>query len=314
MADLFPIIDVPAASANSTEAMGTKRKFWYFDSGAEFLFKQATPATGEDWAEKIASELCELVGLPHADYDLALCEGKRGCVSPKFVPEGMALFHGNEILLAIDPNYPATSTGSRNFYRVSQHRLDVVSEILRLAKPPLGWTPPPKHETGSQIFAGYVLFDAWIGNSDRHHENWALIIKRSTAQDKDLRLYLSPTYDHASSLGRNESDAARRMRLQRRDPKYTVEAYATKCRSAFFDKVGDSKAMTTFQAAEKVAGIEPVASADWIEAIANVSLGVLEELFARIPPNMISPTAIEFAIMVLQFNRNRLLSILEKLK
>lgn len=50
--------------------------------------------------------------------------------------------------------------------------------------------------------AGYVTLDALILNTDRHHENWALIRARSS--DGRLIHRVAPTFDHASSLGRNE--------------------------------------------------------------------------------------------------------------
>ncbi len=54
------------------EPLGTKRKFWYIDDrDRRMLFKAEERGTGEDWAEKIACELCGLLGLPHVSYDLA---------------------------------------------------------------------------------------------------------------------------------------------------------------------------------------------------------------------------------------------------
>ena len=50
-----------------SEQLGTKRKIWYQDDDGKFLlFEEGRPGTGENRAEKLASELCELIGLPHA--------------------------------------------------------------------------------------------------------------------------------------------------------------------------------------------------------------------------------------------------------
>jgi hypothetical protein len=54
------------------------------------------------------------------------------------------------------------------------------------------------------------MLDALIGNTDRHHENWGLVLQ-GTSDHQDLRL--APTFDHASSLGRNETDERREARL-----------------------------------------------------------------------------------------------------
>ena len=66
---MFQIIRVDSRSAESLETLGAKPKFW-FDNRSR-LFKAEVRGTGEDWAEKIACELCGLLGLPHVHYDLA---------------------------------------------------------------------------------------------------------------------------------------------------------------------------------------------------------------------------------------------------
>jgi hypothetical protein len=75
------------------------------------LFKAEERGTGEDWAEKLACELCRRIGLPHVDCDLA--EEYNGedylhpsVVCPHCAPAPLSLILGNELLLAHDPDYP----------------------------------------------------------------------------------------------------------------------------------------------------------------------------------------------------------------
>lgn len=70
-----------------------------------------------------------------------------------------------------------------------------------------------------QKFADMVIFDAWIGNMDRHHENWAIFQKNVVVQfslfslTKEQRELLkrkrgfTPFFDHGSSLLFELSDA-----------------------------------------------------------------------------------------------------------
>src|SRR5277367_3362970 len=103
---MFPIIAVPEAGGTSIEQLGTKEKFWYEDPGlGTCLCKVVRPYTGEDWSEKIAAELADFLGLPHASYELAEWMQARCVVSPSFVPRLGALVLGNELLVQIDPNY-----------------------------------------------------------------------------------------------------------------------------------------------------------------------------------------------------------------
>jgi hypothetical protein len=84
MSDEFPIIIVTpqAYELSNQEAMGSKYKFWFeHPELGRCLYKQARLDLGEDWAEKVASELCELLGIPHANYELAATsEGNLGVV------------------------------------------------------------------------------------------------------------------------------------------------------------------------------------------------------------------------------------------
>lgn len=65
MSNQFPIFEVPEDAAEAEEAMGSRFKFWFHDPDlGNCLFKQVRFNTGEDWSEKIAAELAELLGLP----------------------------------------------------------------------------------------------------------------------------------------------------------------------------------------------------------------------------------------------------------
>ena len=84
---MFPVVTVPDQAADRTEPLGTKQKFWFRDNQSRrCLFKEGRPNSGDDWSEKVASELCELIGLPHVHYELALWKGRRGVVRRTFVP------------------------------------------------------------------------------------------------------------------------------------------------------------------------------------------------------------------------------------
>lgn len=86
MSDPFPIIEVPLDASQDIEDLGTKEKFWFRHPYLGCcLFKKARLNTGEDWAEKIAAQLCKLLGLPHAEQELAIYKGEKGTVSPSFL-------------------------------------------------------------------------------------------------------------------------------------------------------------------------------------------------------------------------------------
>ena len=59
----FPIKRVDRESAIATEYLGSKPKFWFRDGDRQLLFKAEVRGTGEDWAEIVASELCDRLGV-----------------------------------------------------------------------------------------------------------------------------------------------------------------------------------------------------------------------------------------------------------
>jgi hypothetical protein len=236
------------------------------------LYKKARQNTGEDWSEKIAAELCKLIKLPHAEYELAIFNQEKGTISKSFLPKNGSLIPGNEILAAVCLDYP------QNITDLSQHTLYNIFHIFKnfSINLPLHWTPLAGIETGIDTFVGYLLLDAWIGNSDRHHENWAFI-------DCEGKSYLAPTYDHASSLGRNESDEQKKKRLQTKDMGFSVEAYTNKCKSCLYANVGNKKPLTTFDAFCEAAKLYTQAANIWLDSLAKISTNITLELFKSIP-------------------------------
>lgn len=69
---------VPDEAPASAEAMGTKKKFWFFRTGQMWLYKATRPGSGEHWAEVLAAGLAGILGLPRAEYELARWRDKTG--------------------------------------------------------------------------------------------------------------------------------------------------------------------------------------------------------------------------------------------
>jgi hypothetical protein len=299
MLDKFQVLQVPkeAYDLSQNEPMGSKSKFWFKEpTFGRCLYKYTRPNTGEYWAEKIASELAELLQLPHARYELAeTWEGNFGIISLNFVPKGGTLIHGNEILTPLIPNYPTYDK-----YGASQHTIDVVFKAIQNLQVtlPQDVSVPNGIQNAVDMFVGYLLLDAWIGNGDRHHENWGFIRQKGNSYNI---LYLAPTYDHASSLGRELSDEKRKVR--------SVEAYTQKCLSAFYRNVNDLKPLKTFELFCEVANRYPHAVEVWLSCLENISTEKIDLILQRFPTERLSLISAQFAKKILMFNQKRLLSL-----
>jgi hypothetical protein len=122
----YPIIAVPDDASTQLEQLGTKPKFWFEDQdGSQMLFKEGYPGSGEHWAEKIACEIARCMGLPHAEYELAIWRGRSGVVSPNLAPGTARLILGNEVLAKVFSGYQASENR-----RDSQHTLLRVAALL----------------------------------------------------------------------------------------------------------------------------------------------------------------------------------------
>lgn len=298
----YEVVQVPPNTSTQLEQMGTKQKNWYEDEhGLPILFKEGRPGTGDNWAEKACCEIARLLGLPHAEYDFAILEGRQGVITPSIVPQGGRLILGNEILARAFANENYDSTAN------NQHTLKRVAASLRhrSTSTPLGWRCPADVGDAFGVFIGYLLLDALVGNQDRHHENWGLIRTASGA------LYLAPTYDHASSLGRNEIDQNRIDRLTTKDAGHTVAYYAQRARSSLYETRLSNKPLTTLDAFIHAAKIDPYASQYWLRRLRSIDPVLFkEEILEKIPSDWISQPAIDFAYAILTINRNRLLGLI----
>lgn len=296
----YPIVTVPRHTSAQLEQLGTKPKFWFrAEDGTLTLFKEGFEGSGEHWAEKLACEVAAALGLPHAHYDLAEFDGRLGVVSPNFVPTAGRLILGNELLAKVFTGY-----AEKPDYRCPQHTLTRVMAVLRSPQvgPPLDWDCPAAVDGAPGVFVGYLMLDALIGNQDRHHENWGLL----KVQDRGLTL--APTFDHASSLGRNEQDEARAERLATRDRGRSVAAYVQRARSGLYKTKNSNKAMTTLEAFSDAAASHASAAGYWRQRLSALDPGTLEAVVRQMPTSAMSQIAGRFAVQVMIENRIRLLA------
>ncbi|MEQ1837978.1 MAG: hypothetical protein ABL858_06540 [Candidatus Nitrotoga sp.] len=296
----YPIIQLPEDAPTQLEQLGTKTKFWYREpNGQSMLFKEGRPGTGENWAEKVCCEICRLFDIPHADYDLAAWKGRKGVVTRSFVPAGSRLVFGNELLGKIINDY---EEGKR--YHVRQHTVRTVMAVAASKGVgfPLEWIAPVEIKDAASLFVGYLMLDALVSNQDRHHENWGLVFV------PDQGVFFAPTFDHASSLGRNEIDKVRTEMLATRDKGRSVDAYVQRAISALFETPTSSRPLGTLEAYVEAAKIRPDAAAYWVKRLANINQEEFRAILAEVPSTEISAPAREFACRMLEINTQRILN------
>jgi len=147
--------------------------------------------------------------------------------------------------------------------------------------------------------AGYLLLDVLIGNQDRHEENWGLLVHGG-------EISLAPTFDHASSLGRNETDLVMERKLAEKHAAHGMAGYCAKAKSQLYERSG--RRFSTLGAFHAYAHHCKDQANFWLAQLERVNEISFRLLLNEVPSTHISAVAREFAIQLLIENRKRLLA------
>jgi hypothetical protein len=298
------ILEVDPTWRRGIEDMGSKPKFWFRYQDEMWLFKKARPNTGEHWAEKIASEIAALMGLPTHEALIATYEGQLGCAVRSFLKPGQTLVHGNELMAGAIDGYDK----SKHRGQADHHFENIVKTLERR------FTEPMVLRKVSILFVGYLMLDALVGNTDRHHENWGVVQVFTIKGNREalqiaisLRTKLAPTFDHASSLGRELLDAARLRMLS--DPT-ALRRYIQKGTGGIFRDAVAKKGLAPIALAEIISQSYPKFYEPWSKRIASLPVDFAQPLLDGIPDLYMSPVTKEFVLAFLSESRKMIMSIL----
>ncbi len=295
-------VDVSDWDRAEVEELGTKPKRWLSrpDTGDRWLMKYATTSRpagqqeyrkGDDWAERIAYGIAELLGIPAAPVELAFetsDSNKRfGTICQSVLREEESLVNGDELM---GERGIRVSRKNRGLYTV-----EAVFKSLEGIRPPRAMA---KDLSTWEVFVGYLALDALIGNTDRHEENWSAI--KSTQPDPQLRL--SPTFDHASSLGFQLSDQDKEGRLASRDRNRTPEGYADRAKTTFAGRPHPFEAL-----GQALALAHSTALGHWLGSVRHVD-DLIAPIWA-VPEERMSVSARTFAERMMRHNWSRLASL-----
>jgi hypothetical protein len=290
----FPIVDVSEWDIVGDEASGAEAKYWLARPGTEerWLFKSViikqAHVHGEDWAEKAVAHLAHLIGIPCGKIDMAEWRGIKGCVSADLRPPGHELQPGQVLLEQCQaPGYVHRKGRSH-----PGHSLENIQRVLDSA------LPPPDCElafsaSAFDVFAGYVLMDAWVANRDRHDNNWAVLRPISASTDP---LRLCGSFDHGNSLGFNVMDQERERLLAEPGglPRWCGRGYADR-----FDH-GQQRLSLVDLAAHALELCSAPARDYWLQGLRSVEPARVRGILARVP--RMSESARSFTEKILQIN------------
>lgn len=146
---------------------GTRnKKYVQSPQGVNYYFKTSLYKPDKDykyefWSEIIAYEIGAILGFNVLKYDVAISNNQIGCLSEDMINQDKSILNeGIRYLVAFDNTFNPSNRNQRKSYT-----FQLISDSLEYL--------------GLQQFIKNVIeiiiFDAIIGNSDRHQENWATI-------------------------------------------------------------------------------------------------------------------------------------------
>lgn len=171
------------------EGSGRSEKIWLQSMDGEIgLFKfpkidpETTDVTTEHISEHLAHQIGNILGVETARVDIGTYQGRIGCMSYLLNKANECIVEGAIFILGNHPDYDM-----ERMQEITTGRYYCIDHLLEVSNSP----------TVTKKWIQMMLFDFIIGNSDRHQNNWAIVIRYA---GKSLRGMVCPLYDNGSSL------------------------------------------------------------------------------------------------------------------
>lgn len=182
----------------SSEGSGRSEKIWLSsltDEIGVFKYPKANTnpvgeieLTSEHISESIASELANVLGIPCAKVDVGYRDGRIGSMSYQINKPGIELIEGIHFINRLYPDYDPDTKFSKEAQQY--YSIQMVVDAFGVLRNPF-----------IKQFFEMLVFDAFIGNKDRHQNNWAiLVINFDNIDPQKIAARYCPLYDNGSSL------------------------------------------------------------------------------------------------------------------
>lgn len=224
MVKLFNISDWNEQSWWNTGGTRDKKIYLNPDDNEIYYFKQSFKKGQRDykhefWSEIIASQVGNLLGFNLLDYHIAVRDEVIGCISKSMISDEEELVEGRQYLQAFDHTFNPENVKLRH-----QYNFDLIKNALGDFE---------KQEYLEELIK-IIVFDALIGNSDRHQENWALI---------NVRNAMSETFKEIKNeISENKAEDSDKLNLLRKIikafnlKKEKVDPFVKKAGLMFYNK------------------------------------------------------------------------------
>ena len=174
------------------EGSGRGEKLWLQSKFGEiglFKFPKVDPltltSTTEYISEHMSHQIGEIINVKTAKVDIGVRNQRIGCMSYLLNKPDEAIIEGADFIIGKHPDYDTDEMKEKEsgkYYSI-EHLLEACES----------------HDEKQKIIQ-MMLFDYLIGNSDRHQNNWAILVKSDKRQKNFNERIFCPLYDNGSSL------------------------------------------------------------------------------------------------------------------
>ena len=188
---------------------------------------------------------------------------------------------------------------NRRFYQ-RDHNIRNIAAAMAELMAIQSRNPIPRWDHALEQLVSYALLNGLVGNTDRHHENWMIAyVVHFGAEFVEIM----PSYDHASSLGRELTDERRRRILE----SHAVRRYLERGRGAVYVDSRRKRAPSPLRPARLLCRWIPEFTTRTLDRIHDLSEADIRTAVKRVPPAFMSDVAKEFARQVIMTGRQELL-------
>jgi hypothetical protein len=159
----------------------------------------------ESITEHLLTRIGQLLGLKMAESYLVSAHGQIRFLSRYFLKRNQSLVHGAQIFAGYLKDDEFVEEVEQVGATQDMFTFQFVKEAIQEQFP----------NQASSILKGYtrmLAFDAIVGNNDRHHYNWGVVIHENHGHEP----YFSPIYDSARALFWNDSES--KLEVIKKDP------------------------------------------------------------------------------------------------
>jgi hypothetical protein len=203
------------------------------------------------------------------------------------------LIHGNQLLAGKVFGYDP----ERRF-RNADHTLE---NIWRALDGSLQRASASK--SAKRWFAKYLILDALIGNTDRHHENWGVLRRRVGERWES---FLAPSFDHASSLGRELADHGPGKTREQFLAEDRIGEYAEKARGGIYWSTEDRWGLSPLELVRRARTDFPDLFRSGLSKLGQLHPDILAGVIDRVPEQWMTTTARLFALSLTSYNLEQL--------